>query len=234
MIDSFLDLRNRVHQDAFRFDLTPALWNAHYISEKEKTHVLDVRHNGILRGYVIFSTIIVEKYKFYRIHEICADSEDVFVKLIDDVIEKCANEDIDFIMWRQCDEPYGHVLDEKRFLTFKESAIMIALLNPKSLLLSVSKKVVQGKTLRLNVKGFEPVIVRVGKKNICVVENGQPQFAISTDAKTFIKLFFGRTSFWKAFSKRKITTGLKDLRGAKHFFALIRNEKWYLPSGDWC
>ena len=116
----------------------------------------------------------------------------------------------------------------------RESAIMIVLLNPKELLLSLSQEIEHGKILKLIVRGFEPVFVKVGKEGVQVLENGQQEFTIRTDSETFIRLLFGKTSFLKEVLRRKVVTQLRRMPDTIHFFELIKAKEWYIPSGDWC
>ena len=236
MIEEYLSLRNKVHPQDFRFNFTLSLWRNHYTSEdKIAKNVEEIREDGALRGYAVFEELSTEQNKICMIRELCADGEDTFAKLIERVINRCVEEDFDFIVWRQCEEPYDDLLNRKGFLTTKESVIMMKLLNPRDLLLSLSSPTNHGKVMKLNIREFASVTVKVGEKSLSVLEEDeQPQFTISTDARTFIRLMFGKASFWKEFFKRKVRVRILHLWTAKHFFDLIKNKGWYIPSGDWC
>ena len=198
-------------------------------------NVEEIREDGVLKGYAVLEELSTEQNKICMIRELCADGEDTFAKLIERVIKRGVREDFDFIVWRQCEEPYDDSLNRKGFLTIKESVVMMKLLNPRDLLLSLSSPTNHGKIMKLNIREFASVTVNVGEKSISVLEEDeQPQFTISTDARTFIRLMLGKASFWKEFFKRKVRVGISHLWTTKHFFDLIKNEKWYIPSGDWC
>lgn len=236
MFNDFLNLRNKVHHDDFRFNLTLSLWKSHYISERstEKNHLIELREGETLKGYAILETSLAAQYKALIVRELCANGKDAFGQLIDLIIERGVEENADSIIWRQCREPYNQILDEKGFLTSSESVIMIALLNPRELLLPLYSPIDVGRVMKLNIKEFDALTIKVGKNGFALVENDQAKFTLSIDMKTFIRLFFGKTSFLVEFLKRKISVNIQDLWTAKHFFDLIKNQNWYIPSGDWC
>ena len=236
MIKEFLNLRNRIHRNKFRFNLTSGLWESHYVSDKEleTNNVITVVENNKLKGYVVYSLLIEDETKVCRVGEVLADSSATLIELVDRLIEKSMEKGADFIILRRCEEPYNDVFDKKRFLTFAESVIMVVLLDPRELLLSISEKVESGKVLNLVIDGFDPITVMVGKKRIMVVEDQRSGLTVSTDSKTFLRLFFGKTSFLKELFHRKIVTNPVQLSTVSRFFNIIRVKKWYIPSGDWC
>lgn len=237
MIDEFLTLRNTVHKDEFRFDLSPDLWKSSYLfgKEPEADTVIVIRKNGLLRGYAVCSIEFDHQIKVCGVLEICADGRDSLVELIDRIIEKGVKEDVDFIFLRRCEEPFDEVFDKKRFLTFLESAIMVALFNPKELLLPLSEEIEHGKTLKLIIEGFDPIIVKVGRNRIMVMHDAEPDFTVRTDSKTFLRLCFGKESFMRQFLKRNVFIDrLTCLPTILRFFSIIRNKKWYIPTGDRC
>lgn len=237
MIGEFLDLRNAIHSGKFRFNLTRGLWGCHYLAEKEleANTVIRVVENGILRGYAVYSIFIDDGVRALKILEICADRRATLVELIDYIGERGVKEGVDFILLQRCREPYDDVFDKMGFLTFVTNVIMIVLLNPKELLSSLSEEIERGKILKLIIKGFDPINIRVGKKAIMVVENKRYDLTVQTDSKTFVKLFFGKTSFLKELLKRKIVTdNLFHLPTLSHFFSAIKQKEWYIPPGDWC
>lgn len=237
MIDEFLDLRNKVHRDKFRFDLSRDLWGCHYFSEEEfeADNVVRIFENKKLRGYAIYDLLRNHDVEMCKVLEICADARDTLFKLIERLIERSLMEGVDFIFLRRCEEPYDEVFDEKDFLTFAESVVMVSLLNPKQLLLSFSKKIQCGKILRLVIKGSDPITLRVGKERIMVIDSRKSELAVYMDGKTFLKLIFGKTSFLKEFLKGKVTiSNMLRLRTVLRFFNIVRNNEWYIPTGDWC
>jgi len=197
--------------------------------------VVEAREDGALRGYAILEEVSSEQNRICMIRELCADGEDIFAELVERIIKRSVKENFDFIVWRQCKEPYGNLMDRKGFLTVKESTIMMKLLSPRELLVSLSSPTIHGKIIKLSIQEFAPITVIVGDKTLSVHEGDeQPQSTISTDARTFLRLLFGRTSFWTAFLKRKVKVRVSNLFTAKHFFDLLENIGWYIPSGDWC
>lgn len=236
MIKRFLNLRNRIHRNEFRFNLTSGLWESHYVSETglETNNVIMVVENNKLKGYVVYSLLIEDKMKVCRVGEVCADSSATLIELVDRLIEKSMEKGADIIILRRCEEPYNDVFDKKRFLTSTESVIMVVLLDPRELLLSISENVESGKVLTLAIDSFDPITVMVGKKRIMVLEDQRSGLTVSTDSKTFLRLLFGKTSFFREFLYRKILTNPIQLSTVFRFFNIIRVKKWYIPSGDWC
>ena len=236
MSDELLNLRNGLHEDEFRFHLTPSLWESHYVSEKElnANNVVRVIKNGILRGYAVYSILISDQIKTCRIEEICADGKAILNELIDRIIRKSTAKGVDFIFLRRCEEPYNDLFDERGFLSIIESAIMVVLLDPIELLLSISKKIERGKILKLIVRGFDPIKVKVGEKGVMVVKDKKYDLTVRTDSRTFLKLFFGKTSLIKEFLRRKIIIDqIFYLPTISRFFNLIKQRRWYIPPGDW-
>ena len=208
----------------------------HYIpDEKEAGNVLEIFQNGALKGYAIYSEeLLHDGVKVYRVLEICAESRDVFAELTNQLVERAVKEGVDFIYAKGSDEKFNDVLSERGFFSFFESVVMIALLNPFELFSSLSEEVNQGKTLNIVIKGFDPILLRVGEKGIMVVANEKPDLTVTTDSKTFVKLFFGKTSFFKQLLKGKIRINpVSSLPTAMHFFGLIKQKSCYIPIGDW-
>lgn len=236
MTSRFLLLRNTLHKGAFRFDLDNDLWKRHYIPDEEEAgNVLDIFQNGSLKGYTIYSEeLLHDGVKVYRVLEICAESREVFAELTKQLVERAVKEGVDFVYTKGSDEKFNDVLTERGFFSFFESVAMIALLNPIELFSSLSEEVNQGKTLNIVIKGFDPILLRVGEKGIMVVANEKPDLTVTTDSKTFVKLFFGKTSFFKQLVKGKIGINrMSRLLTAMHFFGLIKQKSWYIPMGDW-
>jgi len=230
-----IDLRNRVHKEKFRFVLTPEHWKVLYVPEDaEKSHLTTVVKNERLKGYATYCIENYEQNRVYNIREICAEDQDTLTELIDLIVKKSVEDNVDFIFVRSCEETHQDVFPKKGFVSFSESVIMITLLDPKELLSALSKQIEQGKVLNLVIKGFDPITVRVGEKGIMVVKNEKPDSTVSTDAKTFLKLFFGRASFLGELLRRRITiSGILNWTTANRFFGFIKQQKWHIPMGDW-
>jgi hypothetical protein len=235
LIDKIIDLRNRIHKEKFRFVLTPDHWKALYVPEDvEKSNLTTVVRNERLKGYAAYYLANFEQNRAYDVREICAEDQDTLTELIDQIVEKSIEDNADFIFVRRCEEPYENVFAKKGFFSFSESVIMIALFNPEELLLALSRQIENGKVLNLVIKGFDPITVRVGEKGIMVVKQEKSDLTVSTDGKTFLKLFFGRASFLKEFLRKRITIGsILNWTMVHHFFDLIKQDKWYIPMGDW-
>lgn len=232
-----LNLRNKIHDGTFRFDVTPELWNTLFASEKEhqKANIITVVKNGILKGYAVLSIFARNGMKVCAIMDFCADGNDVLPELLERIIEYGVGESVDFLYIRKHEEPQDDIFDRKGFFSVIESVITMVLLDPKKLLTSLSEEVESGKDLKLVISGFDPIIVKIGKKGIKVVEKGKPNFTILTDEETFLKLFFGKTSPIKELLRRKLTLNKSlYLPAAIHFFSLIKHKNWYIPLGDWC
>jgi hypothetical protein len=113
---------------------------------------------------------------------------------------------------------------------------MSVLLDPSELLSSISDSLESGRMLELSIQGFEPIFVEMGAGKIRVVEqeDRKPDVRVNTNSKTFIRLFFGKTSFLKEYLKRKVTVDkIHGASTAAHFFDIIRQERPYIPLGDW-
>ena len=235
MIDKIIDLRNRFHKDDFRFVLTPEHWNVLYVPESvEKRNLATVIKNGELKGYAAYYLISFEEARAYDIREICAEDEEVLTQLVDQVVDKGVKDNVDFIFFRRCEDPYKDMYVKKGFSSFSESVIMIALLDPQKLLSALSEKVENGKVLRLLINGFGQIDIKVGEKGIMLVDGEKPEFTVLTDGKTFLRLFFGKTSLLNEFFRRRVKLGgIQYLATAQHFFNIVKQSKWYIPMGDW-
>jgi len=220
----------------FRFNLSRDLWAAHYISEKEldASNIIKIVRDGVLRGFAVYSILNYDAIKACGILDLCADGKDVLVELIDKIIEKAVNSGVDFIFLRECEEPYDDAFDAKGFFYFMESVILAVLLNPRELLLALSERIHHGKVLKFVVEGFDPILVKVGKKGIRVIEGERSDLKVLTDSKTFLRLFFGQTSVLKEFLRGRITIDrIFSLSTLVRFFSIIKQRRWYIPSGDW-
>jgi hypothetical protein len=218
--------------------MAPLLWAAHYISDEEMStsNFVKVVDDGVLKGYAVFTVLSHEKIKPCRIAEICADSPKTLRQLIDQIMDYSVKNGIDFIFLRKGEEPIDIVFDERGFTSFVECVIMSVLLDPYKLLLSMSDNLEGGRILELTIRGFRPILVEVGRRKIRVVEQGRrkPDLRVYTDSKTFLELFFGKTSFLKEYLKRKVTVNKTlSMSTAAHFFDIVRQEKSYIPLGDW-
>jgi hypothetical protein len=236
LIDEVIDLRNRVHEDDFRFVLTPDHWKVLYVPENaEKSNLATVRNsNGKLKGYAAFYRVNFEEIKAYDVREIIAEDENTLNQLLDQIANRGMQDDVDFIFLKRCEEPFSQVFSEKGFFPFIESVIMIALFDPHKLLSALSEKVENGKVLRLIVKGFDHINIKIGEKGIMVAKAGEPNVIVSTDSKTFIRLFFNRTSFLKEFLRGRVTiSGIFGLALVSRFFKVVSQRSWYIPMGDW-
>jgi len=235
LIDKIIDFRNRIHKEDFRFTLTPEHWNILYSPESvEKRGVATVARNGELRGYAVYHLVNLGEARVYDVREIVAENEEVLTQLIDQVVDRSLKDDVDFVFARTCEDPYEKVYAKKGGLAFMESVVMVALLNPKEILSALSEDTKDGKILKLHIKGFDSVTVKVGTKGIMLAKNEKPDLTVSTDGKTFVRLFFGKTSFAKELFRRRISlSNISNWTTANHFFNLIKHDKWYIPMGDW-
>ena len=175
-----------------------------------------------------------EQVKAYDVRELCARDEIVLAQLIDEITAKGIKDNVDFIFLKRCEEPYNDLFVRKGFSPFLESVIMIALFDPKELLSSLSEPIENGQILELVIKGFAPISIKVGEKRITVIEAEKSDLIVSTDSKTFLRLFFGRTSFRREFIRRRIrVSSISGLGIANKLFKVIRHDEWYIPMGDW-
>jgi len=238
MIEDILRLRNEVNKDRFRFDLAPDLWTAHYVSEDEMNagDLLKVVEDGVLKGYAVLTPLVHGETKAYRILEICVDSRQVLGKLVDQIIKRSSEHGIDFVFVRKDEEILDTEYTDEEFVTFEDCVIMANLLDPHELLLCMSEEVDadSGKVLKLVIKDFDPIFVRVEHGKIKVVNQDKSDVVAKLDSKTFVKLFFGETSFFKELVRRRVIVDrVFNLPTVADFFHTIRQEKWYIPNGDW-
>jgi hypothetical protein len=197
--------------------------------------LVELRQNGTLRGYAAISISEGEQNRILAIREICADGKDAFSKLIDLIIRRGLEENVDFIIWRRCQESFEDILLEKDALTFAETMIMVALMNPREFLKPLSDRVEKGAVAKLDIEGLGSVSLRIGRDEFAVQEEeSSTDFAISLDGPTFMRLFLGRASFFREWIRRNIKVSLIHYRMANRLFKMVRNTKWYVPSGDWC
>lgn len=217
--------------------MPPRLWKKHYITnEKAKaSNVLRILQNGALMGYALYSRqFFREGIKAYKILAICAEKKDILKELIDQIIERALKENVDFIHFKESNGKFSEVFIKKGFVSFLESVIMVVLLNPQGFFYSLSEEVDQGKTLKLSIRGLDPVLLRVGEERVMVVSKNKPDFTVTIDIRTFVNLLFGKTSFFRQLLQGRVrVSSLSNLPTAFHFFDLIKQKKWYIPPGDW-
>jgi len=203
-------------------------------SEATGENVLTIIENGKLKAYAVFSIQEAEGARAYKILEICSEGSEPLFKLIELILESAMKNKVDFVFLREIDENYDVTLRGRGFISFVDSIISLVLLNPEEFLQSIAEDIHEGKVLRLSINGFSPVDVKVGKAAIMVVNDEKPDFVLSIDAKMFLKLLFGKSSFLKESLKGNIKVPIMHWSRTKHFFELMRTEKSYIPSGDWC
>jgi hypothetical protein len=225
-----------VHKDSFKFETIQAILETH-IGNKEKkddTTIFKILRGGELKGYVIYAQKRYDVTKAYQILEISAEETSTFTDLINHVIEKGIEEDVDFIYLKENEQKYDNMLKEKGFVFFIESAIMVALLNPHEFFRSISQKTEQGKIVQLNIHGSDPIFLRVGRKVLEVVADEEPNIVITLKGKTFLRLLFGRTTFLREYvNGRTSVNSIFNIRLAHGLFDYIRQDRWYIPLGDW-
>jgi hypothetical protein len=236
LTEEFLDLRNRIHKGEFRLDLSSDLWKSHYLTSSEANggNVLTIIENEKLKAYAVFSIQEAEGARAYKILEICSEGSEALSKLVDLILESAIEHKVDFVFLRESDENHGSTLRRKGFISFVDSTVSLVLLNPKEFLRSVAEDIHEGKIMRLSIKGFSPVDVKVGKTATMLVSGEKPDFVLSIDARMFLRLLFGKSSFFKEYLERNIKVPIAHWFTAKHFFELVRTKEWYIPSGDWC
>jgi hypothetical protein len=229
-------LRDLLHKDAFRFDVTPDLWQALYeIREDEKeSSIISVTEDGKLCGYVIYFIYARGEFKHLSVLDVCADGEKTLAELVYRLKENAQKEDADLIYVRKAPEQNDVVFDQEGFLSFNESLIMVTLLNPHELLHAISQEIPDGKNLKLILKGFDPITVKIGKTGMKITQNDKTDVTLQTDAPTFLKLYFCRTSFLREWLKGRVKIDrISKLLIAAQFFKVIKQEKWHIPFGDW-
>lgn len=239
LIEDLLRFRNQIHKGKFRFDITADLWAARYLLEekREEGNIVKIIKNGALEGYAVYMLLAEGNIKAYRITEICASTKETLDQLIDKIIKRGVESGVDFVFLRKIEEPSDEVYKEKKFVSFVDCVIMAVLLNPHELLLSMSENIDQGKILKLLIKGFDPIMIQIKNGKTKVVKQEKSDLVVAVDSKTFLRLFFGRTSFFKEFLKRRLTVSnafnLFNLLTVIHFFNAIKQERSYIPLGDW-
>lgn len=228
--------RNAINRGSFRFDVSSDLWNTIYEfgNEGKTRNVVSVTKDGLLKGYAVYFVFARGQFKQLSVLDLCVDGENTLTEIVDLLKKKALEEDVDLIYVRKPPDPTDKIFDQKGFMSSTESVIMVTLLNPNELLRALSAEVNDGKNLKLSLEGFEPVTVQVGKKGVKVLTDGGTDLVVSTDSQTFLRLTFGRTSFWKELLKGKIKVSrVTELSTARRFFDAIQQEKWHIPFGDW-
>lgn len=228
--------RHTIHQDSFRFDVSAGLWSALYeFDHDDKTrHVVTVTIDGVIKGYAVYSVFVRGQFRQLSVLDICTDSEKTLAEIVDLLKKRALDEDVDLIYVRKAPDSIDRVFDQKDFISFIESVIMVTLLNPHEFLRALSREINDGKNLKLCLKGFEPFTIRVGKNGIKVLTDGMADLVVSTDSDTFLRLVFCRASFWKEFLKGKIRVSrTTELSTARRFLDAIKQERWHIPFGDW-
>lgn len=235
LIDEIIDLRNSIHKEDFRFVLTPDHWKALYVPENsEQSNLATVRDNGKLKGYAAFYLVNFDQVKAYDVREIVAEDQNTLERLLSQISDKGVKDNVDFVFLKRCEELYNHVFAKKGFASFIESVIMIAMFDPSQLFSAISGQVKKGKVLRLMIKGFNPLTIKVGEKEVMLTDNEKPTITISTDHRTFTRLLFGRTSLKKEYLRGTVKiSSVFSFVAASKFFAIIRQPTWYIPMGDW-
>jgi putative sterol carrier protein len=206
-----------------------------YVPKSSETNtLLTAVRNGVLAGYAAICVTSFSTVKACNIKEICAEDSGIFARLIDQIVERSMEHDIDFVFLTTCEKDHEKLLAGKGFSSFVERTIMASLLNAKALLRALSEPSADGKILEVVIRGFEPILVNLDKRTITLVEEGQPDLTISTDSKTWLRVLFGRSSFLKEFfTKRIVISSVMNLLDAIRFFDIIRQNKVYVPEADW-
>lgn len=231
-----ITLRNLLNQGSFRLDVTQELWKAIYEVNREgkPSNIITVKRNGELKGYASYLTFVRGQSTALGVLDMNAETEDVLEELTDTLIQLAETEGVDIIYFRKTPGLDDRVLDTKGFSTFVETVMVIKLLDLGELLKAFSDDDASGPRIKLDVKGLEPVTVTAGKKGLKFVSEEKPDLELSTDSETFLKLFFNQTSVLREFLGRRLkVSNILKLSIAARFFNLIRQEKWYIPFGDW-
>jgi predicted acetyltransferase len=213
-----------------------SLWETSYVLGEgpDTKNIIKLTKNGEVRAYAVYSCVVQDEAKTYRILEMCADEIDDLIEVVNRIIENGMKEEIDFIYLKGVDDRYDEVLEEKGFFSFIESAIMVVLLNPEDFFSKLSQETEYGQTIKLNISGFSSIWLRVDKERAQIVTEENPAATINIDSKTFLKLLFGKTSFSKELIMGRITVdNVFALQTARNLFNLIKQDKCYMPSGDW-
>lgn len=229
-------LRNLLNQGSFRLDVTPELWKAVYEVDREgkSSNIITVKRNGLLKGYASYLTFARGQLNALGVLDMNAETEDVLEELTETLIQRAEAEGVDIIYFRKTPEPDDRVLDKKGFSSFVETVIVVKLLDLRELLEAFSDPDASGPCIRLDIKGLEPVALIVGKKGIKLLSETKPELEITAESETFLKLFFNQTSVSREFLGRRLrVNNILKLSIAGRFFNLIKQEKWYIPFGDW-
>jgi hypothetical protein len=229
-------LRNLLNHGSFRLEVTPELWEVLYeVDRKGKlSNIITVKRNGVLRGYASYLTFARGQLTALGVLDMNAEGDDVLEELTEALIQRAEAEGVDIVYFRKTPGPDDRVLDKKGFSSFVETVIAIKLLDPRELLKAFSDDDASGPCIRLDIEGFESITATVGKKGIKLLSETKADLELSTDSETFLKLFFNQTSVMREFLRRRLkTSNISKLLVAMRFFNLIKQEKWYLPFGDW-
>ena len=172
--------------------------------------------------------------KSLQVLEFAAESREVMAELVGKLEVMAKAKDADLISLACFDELYDDLLAKNGFIDFAGSAVMVALINPKELLAALSSEGVTGRRLNLEIAGFDPISLVVGDDRIEVVESKpETDITLAMSDKTFVNIMFGTTSLIPEFLRGRIKVRGKTRLGiAMRFFAIIKQEKLYIPPGD--
>lgn len=238
VVEDFIRLRNQLHGGDFRFDVGPEAWEWYYTGRPgvEQDDVVSVYKDHELKGYAVACLSDFEAdRKVYLVLELCAADQSTANELIDRVVAKGNQKNADFVLFRGCEGPFDRLLDGHGFTDMNESALIAMLINVRPLLTPLCREGVEGKTVRLEIRGDEPVGLVVGKDGLGLSKrDDRPSLSVTLDGSVFLSLLFGRASMWGEFIRGHIRIkGMLHILTAARLFRLIRQDKWYIPSGDW-
>lgn len=235
MMQEYLELRNKLHGNAFHLDLNTELWRSSYLDRLGVDGgVIEVRRDGTLKGYAVCAAgEMIGGGRLLQVLEFGAENEEIMTELMVKLEARTKDESIDLISLTCFDESYDDLLTRKGFIDFASSAIMVALINPQELLAALSSKGVTGRRLNLEIAGFNPISVLVGENEIEVAEYNPEGVTLAMSDKTFVNIMFGKASLMREFLKGRIKVrGKSQLGIARRFFAIIKQENLYIPPGD--
>ncbi len=236
MVEDLIKFRNKLKNGQFRFMAPLEEWKANYSSRPgvEEADIVKIQEEGELKGYAIGCMSHHKGLRMYRILEFCATDNKTTRKLIDSMIRRGEQIGADFVIGKTCQEPFDSVFKETGFASIKENVVMFVLLNLEELLVPLSSDAVQGRVFTLIINGFKPLNIVVGKDKIRILgEKATPDIRVSLEARTFLRLFFGKTTVLK-----EVLRGNLRIEGKIHFntifrfFRIFKQNKWYIPQGD--
>ena len=233
-IADLVRLRDEIYSRAFRFLLSPDLWERHYVVEGHDIEVL--REDGNLKGFFVATETEFLGLRAYTALELCAKDRRALSVLLNKMLSRARDKNVAVLLIYMPKEEFKDIFRSRGFLSIPGVLGEFVLLNPGELLTRLSKDDVggRGRYMKLSIAGFKPLFLEIGRQGFRLCEKPiKHDFEVRTDRKTFLRLFFGMGSFVIELLRGRIRVSKwRFIPLASRFFSMIRQEEVYIPPGD--